>query len=234
MAREILPGGQLAVKILLVGVGESAEPQIPVVRVGAVELEAIVFGLAGFEHRRILEAVAEAKGAVVVEVVTQELVGGRCLLDGGFQGGVWIERGHDGGPTVVRGAGDPGAAVVIGDVLDQPVDGVPGVGGLVDAFGVVRLVGRAAHDECAFRLEPPANVLLHHVVILVAPARRGRHAALGGFLCGHAIRGAVDEKGQRALVISGREDYGLKPDPVAHGNHDFLEVDRDAVIRCLG
>jgi hypothetical protein len=66
------------VKIFLVGVGKRAERQIPIVGVGAVEREVIVLFRGGFEQGRVLESVAQAKGAVVMEVVAQELVGGEA------------------------------------------------------------------------------------------------------------------------------------------------------------
>src|ERR1039457_2088735 len=119
-----------------------------------------------------------------MESVAEELVGGGGLLDDGFEGGMRVERGHDGGPTVVGGSGDAGAAVVVGDVFDEPVDGVPGVGGFVDAFRILGIVRRAAHHKFAFGFEPATDILRDDVVALPAGARGGGHDAIGGFFGG--------------------------------------------------
>jgi hypothetical protein len=86
----------------------------------------------------------------------------------------------------------------------------------------------AAHDERAFGLEPAADVLLHDVEVLVAPTLRRGHAALGGRFSRHSVGSAIDEEGQWTLGILGREDDGLQANAVAHGDHDFLEVDGQA------
>src|SRR5579871_5200362 len=68
---EILPSGQLSVEILLVRIGERSEIQIPIVGVAAIELEAVIFGRTGLQHRGVFEALAQAKSAVVMKVVAQ-------------------------------------------------------------------------------------------------------------------------------------------------------------------
>ena len=225
---EVLPGGKFVVEIALVGVGERAEAKVEIEGIGAVEFEVGVGGGAGFEQGGVLEAIAQAKRSVVVKVVAQELVGGRGLFDGGFERGVGIEGGHHGGPSAVGGAGNARAPVVVGDVLDEPVDGVPGVGGFVDAFGIGGIVRRASHDELAFGFEAAADVLVDVVVVFPALAPVGRHAFGDRFPIDHAVRSALDEKGKRSFRILRGKDDGLEADAVAHGNHDFLEIELDA------
>ncbi len=82
----------------------------------------------------VFEAVAEAESAVVMEVVAEEHVGRRGLLGGGLERGVRVEQRHDRQPTAVGDAQHAHAAVVAGHVLDQPVDGVVGVGAFVDGL----------------------------------------------------------------------------------------------------
>src|ERR1039457_2996511 len=117
MAREILPGGELAVEILFVGVRKRAEGEIPIVGVAAVEGEMVILFGGGFKQGGVFETVTEAESAVVMEIVAEELVGGGSLLDDGFEGGMRIERGHDGGPSVLRRSGDGGAGGVVGGVF---------------------------------------------------------------------------------------------------------------------
>ena len=63
--------------------------------------------LARFHHGGILKAVAQAEGAVVVEVVSQEHVGGRSLLGDRLQRGVRFEHRHHGQPAAVGNSQQP-------------------------------------------------------------------------------------------------------------------------------
>src|ERR1039458_5998650 len=81
VAGEILPGGELAVEVLFVGVRKRAEGEIPIVSVGAVEGEMVILFGGGFEQGGVFETVTEAESAVVMEIVAEELVGGGSLLD---------------------------------------------------------------------------------------------------------------------------------------------------------
>src|SRR5260370_27540459 len=72
MVDEIVPGRYLVVEILLVDVRQHTEIQVPLVRVGAVEFKVRVGLFGSFEQGGVFEAVAEAEGAVVMEIVAQE------------------------------------------------------------------------------------------------------------------------------------------------------------------
>jgi hypothetical protein len=50
-------------------------------------------------------------------------------------------------------------SVIVGDVLDQPVDRVISVCSLVDRFGVALITHPPLHDKLTFGLEASANVL---------------------------------------------------------------------------
>src|SRR5262249_50569786 len=78
MGDEIIPGRQLALEMLGVGVAQRAKPEIPIECVRPVELETEV-GLRRLHHGDVLKSVAEPKCAVVVEIITKEHVGGGRL-----------------------------------------------------------------------------------------------------------------------------------------------------------
>src|SRR5258705_13740087 len=69
MFNEVVPGRNLSVEIVGVGVGERSQCQVPVVGVAAIELEVVVLGLGGLEQRGVLEPVTKTESAVMVKVV---------------------------------------------------------------------------------------------------------------------------------------------------------------------
>jgi hypothetical protein len=73
-----------------------------------------------------------AKSSVVEPVVAAPAVDHGVHWDGDFEGGVWVDEGGEGGEAVVGDADDADLLVGFGDVFDEPVDGVVGVGGVVD------------------------------------------------------------------------------------------------------
>ena len=73
----------------------------------------------------------------------------------------------------IAGADKARAAVVAGHVLQQPGDGVVGVGAFVDGLGIVVIGERAHHDEFALALVAAANVLGHDRCSRRAPVRGG-------------------------------------------------------------
>jgi hypothetical protein len=103
MSDEIVPGGQCAVEVVLVGVRKRAEPQIPLVGVEAVELEREI-GLSGLHQGGVFEPVAEAERTIVVEVVTQKHVGRRSLLGDGFEGRMRLQHAHNSQPAAIGNA----------------------------------------------------------------------------------------------------------------------------------
>ena len=75
----------------------------------------------------------------MVEVVAEPHVGRRGLGHDGLESRVRVEHGHDREPGAVARARDAGAAVVTGNVCEEPFDGVVGIGALVDALRVLAL-----------------------------------------------------------------------------------------------
>lgn len=120
--------------------------------------------------------------------------------------------------------GDPPhahAAVVIGNIFDQPVDGVPGIGGLVEILGpglhhlvrthvLILSLGHptAAHvlinEDVAFLFEQEGRA--HGVAIAIAAVRD------------HAVGCARKQDGIRLGEILGHIDGREKPDAVTHAD----------------
>ncbi len=238
MRDEVVPRRQLAVEVARVHGRQRPEPQVPVVRVVRVEGELRVL-LGRLHHRRVLEAVAEPEGTVVVEVVAEPHVGGTRLGARGLERRVRVEQRHRGRPPAVRYAEDPDAAVGVGHVLHEPVDGVVGVGGLVDRAADVPVARRALHDELPLTPEAPAQVLGgDHIAVgrqfVQRPAGRDRADHLGP----HAVGRAVEQDRQRPVRAFRDEDLGVEPDAVAHRDHrrvaDVPAVQRGRGRRELG
>ncbi len=70
-----------------------------------------------------------------------------------------IDQRHQGQEAVVGNPQDADLAVALGNVLHQPVDGVIGVGRMIDGGGIQRAVQRAIDDVVAFGAVFAANVL---------------------------------------------------------------------------
>jgi len=95
----------------------------------------------------------------VEPVVAAPAIDHRVHGHGDFQRGMGIEEGHQRQESVVRDAEDTDVAVRLRDVLDEPVDGVVGVGGVIDRRWVARAVERAVHDVIALRAVLATDVL---------------------------------------------------------------------------
>ena len=72
-----------------------------------------------------------SEGTVTVKVIADPRVDHGVHRDGGFEGRMRLEERHQGKQTVVGNAGDADAPIVAGHILDEPVDGVPGIGDLI-------------------------------------------------------------------------------------------------------
>ena len=73
----------------------------------------------------------------------------------------------------------PTRPLLLGHMLQQPVNGVVGIGALVDGLGILVIREWAAHDKLAFGLEASANVGAY---VDVASARELGAAAKEGAL----------------------------------------------------
>lgn len=132
---------------------------------------------------------------------------------------------HDHGEAFVRRTEHADPAVGFGHVLDQPIDGVPGVGGVIDLARVQRPAQRTGHHVIALRAVLAAHVLEHadvaglgeHLVALRQDVDHARRIqALGP--AGGVVRRAREQH-RRALRALGNHDDGIELGAVAHRDH---------------
>ncbi len=176
------------------------------------------------EAREEAEGVRQVEGAVVMEVVADEPVGDGRLGRHGLERGVGVDHAGGGVEARVRDAPHAHAAVVPGDVLQQPLDRVVRVRALVDVRRARLLREVRPHvDELALRHHPPAHVLVDEDVALAHEAGGRPETVLVrvGAVGRHAVGRAVEENrvGRAAILghVHGREELHA----VAH---------RDAVL----
>jgi len=72
-----------------------------------------------------------------------------------------IYQRHQRGKTIVRNSENAHPPVTLGDVLHQPVDGVVGVGGVVDGSWILRAAQGPVHHVVTLRVILAANVFDH-------------------------------------------------------------------------
>ena len=155
---EFVPRRQFPVEIFCVRVRERAEAKIKIVDVEAVKGKTEVL-VRGFEQGGVFERVAEAKGAVVEEVVAEPSVAHAGLFGDGLERGMRVDHSHGDEKAVIGNAVEADAAVVVRDIFHEPVDGVVGVRAFVHTLGIARVMQRAKHDELPFGAVAPANIL---------------------------------------------------------------------------
>ncbi len=115
----------------------------------------------------------------------------------------------------------------LGQVLHQPVDGVVGVGGVVDLAGVERAAQRARHHVLAFGAVLAAHVLEHadiaaaheHLITLRQFGIHMRRFEARGAAVG-VIRRARQQDGGM-LGALGNHDDRMQLHAVAHRDHHF-------------
>src|SRR5207247_3201008 len=81
MGNEVIPGRQLPVKVFRVGIRKRAKPQIPLIGVISIELKVCEY-IRSLQLIRILETIAQSEGPVMMKIVAEKHVGGRCQLGG--------------------------------------------------------------------------------------------------------------------------------------------------------
>ena len=155
------------------------------------------------------------------EIVAHPGVTDRCLGRDGLERGMGADAGEGSEPSGIGTAEHADLAVVAGNVLHQPVDGVEGVGGLVDAVRVLRVPLRAEGYEIAAGPEAPADVLAHEDVAVLGElaVRRGRCAesrARGG------ERGTNEQNGKRRGVVLRDQGDGEEGDAIADRNGELV------------
>ena len=244
-----VPERLLVLEVLFVGVGERAHLQVEIVAVGRAELEGrgglgqvglVVF--AGAEAHVEVEAVGEHEGAVVIGVVAHVVIGDGGLRGDGDERGVGVDHAGGGVEAGLRDAVHADFGGVVGNVLDEPVDGVVGVGALVGIFGAAldRLVG-ADDDVIAFAHVAAADVLVGEDEFFAGEEFGGAEggAVLVGAVGRDVVAGALEHDGVGLVVgegVLGDVDGGEELDAVAHGDAVFElgVVLADEIAACGG
>ena len=129
---------------------------------------------------------------------------------------------HFGEPAAVGNSHDPSAAVISGDVFQQPVDCIVGIRAFINGMIVFRTPHRALEHELAFRLVAAPDVLEDQEV---AVARQFAHSRVDGYGSG-APRQPYGERSIRNgsgphRCTCGEKDDRVKVDAVPRRNHVF-------------
>ena len=217
--REGDPRRRLLDAVLCAEFLQGGELHVPVIAIVAADRHALMAVLGQLHRRRVLEAERLPECALMEEVVAHPRVGHRRLRRDRLERGMRIHAGDPREPPRIRHAHHADLAAVVRHVLHQPVDRVPGVGRLVHALRVLRVVQRAVHDEQTIGAVAAAHVLGHEDV-----------AVLGELLVRHReLRGA---EGARGAVRSANEHdrerrgHGLRHERHREQLHAVTDGDR--------
>src|ERR1700722_190771 len=212
-------GGEFVYARGFSGRGERAGVQKEIVGV-LIEFAEGVF-LGAFHALRVVVTVGLAEGAVVEEVVAHPDVDHGGLRRDGFYRGMRIDAGGLCEETGIGDAEDADAAGVVGNIFDEPGDGVVGVGAFVDQLGIFVVDHGAGHDESAFGFIAAANIFEDEDVAVFDEFGVAGVDAVGvGFV--DPVGSTFHQDRQRSGGIFGREDYGVEFYAVANGDHHFF------------
>ena len=131
--------------------------------------------------------------------------------------GCVVDAGHGREEAGVGHAEDADAAVVVGDVLEQPLDRVVGVAGLVHPGRIRRIVERPVHEELPLAAVAAADVLGDEDV---AVGREEAVVVTHDRIAGDAVRRAREQERQRVPDVAWRADAGVEVDAVTDGDLD--------------
>ena len=191
--------------------------------------------LVGLPARGLAVDVADhllPEGAVVEPVVAFPHVDHRVDRHRGLERRVRVDEAHQGREAVVAGADRADTAVRFGHVPDQPVDGVPGVGRMVDRGRVERAAQGPVHHIVAARLVLAAHVLERDDIAGAHQLGRKRRKDVLGERPERSVRRRLVRRIRRAVEHdrifarrgggSPRDDEdGVELNPVAHRDHHF-------------
>ena len=141
-----------------------------------------------------------------------------------------VHQSHQRQKAVIGNPENAHLAVALGGILHQPVDGVVGVGGVIDRRGVLWPMQGPVHYVVALRTKLAADILHHanvatlndHVggiVVAVQNWAEVRAMSMAREFVG-AVRRARQQNG-RALGPLGHQDDCVQLNPVAHRDHDI-------------
>lgn len=202
-------------------------------RAGAQEIAVVVMALA--RDAGALAALGQLTGEVVEvhlaeRAVVEPVVAHPAVHHGAFrhcdlERRMRVGECHHHGEAFVRGADHADLAVGLLDVLDQPIDGVPRIGGMVDLAGIERPAQRPGHHVIAFRTVLAAHVLDHaditafheHVIARRQQILHMRRGQTLGAAAGVVRR--AREHDRRVARALGQHDHRMQLDPVAHRDH---------------
>lgn len=136
--------------------------------------------------------------------------------------GMRIERGLHDQPSIVGSAGDSYAAIIVWNAFDEPVDGVPGVGDLVNRLRIAEGARRTVHFKLALGLEASTNVLYYaNVAVGINTVRIGM-VARKGILFGDSVGRAAEINRQWFMLVARGQDDRFQLRSIPHRDHDFL------------
>jgi hypothetical protein len=154
-----------------------------------------------------------------------------------------IDHTHRRVETGIRDAEDANFTVVVGDVFDEPIDRVVGIGVFVSVFGAFVGIEGANVNVLAFGAVAPADVLRDEDELILGESQE-RTGDVGGVVIGavrlECVRGASKNDGPRVGVVFGNVNAREKVNAVAHGNAVFVfgivfgEPDGVGVERSVG
>ena len=210
--RELRDAGGLRERV------EGREPQIEVVVVVVGDLEEAESLRVGSHERRPGHALRLPERALVEEIVSHPGVADRRLGRDGLERGMGADPGERREPSGIGAAEHADLAAVAGNVLHQPVDGIEGVGGLIDAARILRVPLRAQGDEVAAGADAPADVLTHEdVAVLGELAVRPGNGGVPECASGGERRADEEDREGRGVVLRDQRD-GEEGGAVADGD----------------
>ena len=144
-----------------------------------------------------------------------------------------IHESHQRQKSIVGDSQNANFAVRLRNILHQPIDGVVGIGGVIDWSGVLRAMERAVHHVIAFRLVFAAYVLHHAdvpaldnhingIVITIENWTKMRALRMPGQRVGFI--GRTRQQNRCALYPFWNKNHGVQPDSVPHRDHHFASA----------
>ncbi len=178
-----------------------------------------------------------AERAVIEPVVAHPAVDHRAFWHRHLQGGMRVGQRHHHGESFVGRTDHTDLAIGFLDILHQPVDGVPGIGGMVDLAGIERPTQRARHHVIAFGTVLAAHVLKHTDVAafhedVVAGRQQVLHMRrVQPFGAATGIVRRARQHDRRVPSALRQHDHRVQLDPIAHRNHHLA---LDVVVARIG
>jgi hypothetical protein len=177
--------------------------------------------LGAFHPKCVVIAVSFAESTIMEEIVAHPDVNHGCLWRDCFYGRMRIEASSHGEESWIGDAEYPNPTIVIGNVLEEPRNGVVSIRAFVHEQKIAMIDHRAAHDKCPFGFVAPSNVLEDKDV--TAGGKLGLLRTDGrGRVIVDAVRRAYQKKRKRCRGTLWAQDGGVELNAIAHGNYNIL------------